>query len=101
MGNLTANGSENRGNGNHEGTNLASTSATRLAGTEINRWPLVPLSDRRVTFIYVSLYSCCIYSIAYIHQKKRQIPTPLLFVCIYNLWYNISTGECPPLRRGT
>src|SRR5215212_1634936 len=32
----------------------ASTSATRLAGTEISRCPLFPFSDRRVTFIIAS-----------------------------------------------
>ena len=47
----------------------ASTSATRLAGTEISRCPLLPFSDRRVTLMYIPLIS--VYTLEYTISYKK------------------------------
>lgn len=74
----------------------ASTSATRLAGTEISRCPLFPLSDRRVTFISVSVHSLRIYSIAYTRQEN-DICHSYGYLHVYTICGTVCTysGESP------
>ena len=75
-----------------------STSATRPAGTEISRCPLLPLSDRRVIFISASSHTFRIYSIACIPRRKEHV-LPVCYLHVYTMCgrvYSYSGGSLQP-----
>jgi hypothetical protein len=64
----------------------ASTSATRLAGTEISRCPPLPLSDRRVILI-CPLTQLRIYTIVYHMPQKWENRNRWVFDMYIHSWY--------------